>query len=211
MKGYFITLEGPDGSGKSTITKLLTSYLKDAGYDVVTTREPGGTQISEKIRKIILDNDNTKMSYIAEALLYAASRAQHVHEKILPALKDGSIVICERFVHSSLVYQGIGRGLGIEKIKEINDFAIQGLTPDITLFFDVDPQRALDRKTQRNKGDRLEREDITFHKNVYEGYLKLKDMFTDQIKVIDAGKGIEQTFSQVKEAVDNLLINIKEE
>jgi len=155
MKGYFITLEGPDGSGKSTITKLLTSYLKDAGYDVVTTREPGGTQISEKIRKIILDNDNTKMSYIAEALLYAASRAQHVHEKILPALKDGSIVICERFVHSSLVYQGIGRGLGIEKIKEINDFAIQGLTPDITLFFDVDPERALDRKTQRNKGDRL--------------------------------------------------------
>lgn len=205
MKGYFITLEGPDGSGKSTITKLLTIYLKEKGYDIVVTREPGGTSISEDIREIILDNKNIKMSPVTEALLYAASRAQHVHEKILPAIKKNKIVICERFVYSSLVYQGIGRGLGIEKVLSINNFATQGLKPDLTLFFKVDPAKGLKRKRRRNMGDRLEMEDISFHEKVYEGYLKLIKMYPDDIKVIDACRDKDSVFKQVKEEIDRLV------
>lgn len=205
MKGLFITLEGPDGSGKSTLVKELSAYLKDKGYDIVITREPGGTKISEDIRNIILDNNNVNMSYITEALLYAASRAQHVHEKILPALREGKVIICERFVFSSLVYQGIGRNLGINKIKEINDFAIQGIEPDVTLFFDISPEEALRRKTRRNKGDRLEREDISFHKQVYDGYLQLVKMFPHKIKVVDATKDKEFVFNQVREIIDKIL------
>jgi len=211
MKGYFITIEGPDGSGKSTITKLLSSYLIDKGYNIVLTREPGGTKISEDIRKIILDNANTDMSYVTEALLYAASRAQHVHEKIIPAINKGKIILCDRFVLSSLVYQGIGRGLGVEKVKEINDFAIQGIEPDLILFFDINPEIALNRKTRRNKGDRLEREDLTFHKKVYEGYLSLKEIYGNKLKTIDASKTKEETFAQVRNVVDKLLQEEKEE
>ncbi|EOD01057.1 dTMP kinase [Caldisalinibacter kiritimatiensis] len=171
--------------------------------------KPGGTRISEKIRDIILDNENIEMSFVTEALLYAASRAQHVHEKILPALKEGKIIICERFVHSSLVYQGIGRGIGIEKIKEINDFAIQGVKPDITLFFNIDPEVALKRKTSKNRGDRLEQEDINFHKEVYKGYLKIKEMYPDEIKLIDASKNIEEVFEQIKKAIEPLLQDLE--
>lgn len=205
MKGYFITLEGPDGSGKSTITRLLTTYLKEKGYDIVVTREPGGTDISEDIRKIILDNKNVKMSPVTEALLYAASRAQHVYEKILPSIKENKIVICERFVHSSLVYQGIGRELGIENVRKINDFATQGLKPDLTLFFKVNPAKGLNRKRRRNRGDRLEMEDISFHEKVYEGYLELIKMYPDDIKVIDANQSKHYVFQQVKDEIDKLL------
>jgi dTMP kinase len=209
MNGLLITLEGPDGSGKSTLVNLLSSYLQEKGYEIILTREPGGTKIGEKIRDIILDNENIDMSYTTEALLYAASRAQHVYEKIIPGLRDGKIIICERFVHSSLVYQGIGRGLGIEKIKEINDFAIQGVKPDITLFFDIDPEVALERKINKNTGDRLEREDIAFHRKVYEGYLKIKEMYPDEIKIIDANKTIDEIFTQVKNIIEPILLNKK--
>lgn len=211
MKGLFITLEGPDGSGKSTIARFLADHLKDKGYDVVTTREPGGTKISEDIRDIILDNNNTNMSYVTEALLYAASRAQHVSQKIRPAIESGKVIICERFVLSSLVYQGIARGLGIEKIKEINDFAIQGVDPDLILFFDIAPDIALKRKTKRNKGDRLEREKLDFHKRVYEGYLSLIDIYKDKINIIDAKKTKNDTFQQARAALNNLLEKSKEE
>lgn len=211
MKGLFITLEGPDGSGKSTIVKLLADYLKEKGYDVVTTREPGGTKISEDIRNIILDTNNTNMSYVTEALLYAASRAQHVSQKIRPAIESGKVIICERFVLSSLVYQGIGRGLGIERVKEINDFAIQGVDPDLILFFDIPPDVALKRKTKKNQGDRLEREKLDFHKKVYEGYLSLIDIYKEKIKIIDATKTRNNTFQQVKVVLDNLLEKSKEE
>ncbi len=211
MKGLFITLEGPDGSGKSTIARFLADYLKEKGYDVVTTREPGGTKISEDIRDIILDNNNTNMSYVTEALLYAASRAQHVSQKIRPAIEAGKIIICERFVLSSLVYQGIARGLGIEKVKEINDFAIQGVEPDLILFFDIPPDIALRRKTRKNQGDRLEREKLDFHERVYEGYLSLMEIYKDKIELIDATKTKDDTFEQVKAALDNLLEKSKEE
>lgn len=211
MKGLFITLEGPDGSGKSTIARLLADYLKEKGYDVVTTREPGGTKISEDIRNIILDTNNTNMSYVTEALLYAASRAQHVSQKIRPAIESGKIIICERFVLSSLVYQGIARGLGIERVKEINDFAIQGVYPDLILFFDIPPDIALKRKTKKNQGDRLEREKLDFHKKVYEGYLSLMDIYKEKIKLIDATKTRNNIFQQVKVVLDNLLEKSKEE
>ncbi|WIV12320.1 dTMP kinase [Proteiniborus sp. MB09-C3] len=208
MKGLFITLEGPDGSGKSTIARFLADYIKEKGYDVITTREPGGTKISEDIRDIILDNNNTSMSYVTEALLYAASRAQHVSQKIRPAIDEGKVIICERFVLSSLVYQGIGRGLGIEKVKEINDFAIQGVEPDLILFFDIPPEIAIRRKTKKNQGDRLEREKLDFHRKVYEGYLSLMEVYEGKIKTIDATKTKNDTFQQAKAALDNLFEKI---
>ncbi|KPU27511.1 thymidylate kinase [Caloranaerobacter sp. TR13] len=211
MKGIFITVEGPDGSGKSTQIRLLEEYLKDKGYNVVVTREPGGTRISEDIRKIILDTSNTDMSPYTEALLYAASRAQHVYETILPALKEGKIVICDRFVDSSLVYQGFARGLGIEKIKEINDFATEGLKPDVTLFFDIDIDTALKRIGNRTTKDRLDKENIEFHRKVYEGYMKIKEIYSHRIEVINAAYDIENTFKQVKSVIDRLLeLNEKE-
>ncbi|WP_026893615.1 dTMP kinase [Clostridiisalibacter paucivorans] len=205
MRGIFITIEGPDGSGKSTQIKKLSHYLNEKGYNVLFTREPGGTNIGEYIRKIILDKRNTKMSYETEALLYAASRAQHVSEKIKPALEKGTIVICDRFVHSSLVYQGIARGIGIEEVNNINQFAIQGIKPDVTLFFDISPEIALKRKRRNNKGDRLEREDILFHKKVYNGYLKLKEMYPNEIISIDATNSINTIFNEIKGVIDSIL------
>lgn len=205
MSGLFITLEGPDGSGKSTASRMLVSYLRQKKYRVTLTREPGGTDISEKIRHIILDCKNKEMKCTTEALLYAASRAQHVGEKIIPAIDANRIVVCDRFVLSSLVYQGIGRNLGVESIKKINDFATTGLEPDIILFFDIDPKRALTRKTKRCKADRLEEETIEFHRNVYEGYKSLLDMYGDRVCVIDASHSKKVVFEQVKKAVDNII------
>ena len=158
MSGIFITLEGPDGSGKSTVVESLSEYFNNSKIDYIFTREPGGTDIGEDIRNIILDNKNTLMSPRTEALLYAASRSQHVHEKIKPALQAGKVVLCERFVLSSLVYQGIGRGLGVGDVKAINDFGIEGLKPDLTLFFNIDPIVSLKRKRVGDNVDRLEME-----------------------------------------------------
>jgi len=176
LKGLFITLEGPDGSGKSTIIKLIGDYLSDKGIDFIMTREPGGTSIGEDIRHIVLDNENTQMGRETEALLYAASRAQHVYEKINPALEAGKVVICERFVLSSLAYQGVGRNLGIESVKKINDFALGGLYPDLILFFHIDPEITLKRKTNGSGGDRLEKEGTDFHNRVYNGYMDLLNL-----------------------------------
>jgi len=201
MKGLFITIEGPDGAGKSTQIELLKEYFKNQGKDIVITREPGGTEISEKIRSIILDNANTAMADTTEALLYAASRAQHVHQKIIPALKEGKVVICDRFVHSSLVYQGIGRGLGVEEVKAINNFGIEGIKPDVTLFFDISPETALKRKTKNNEGDRLENEKVDFHKRVYEGYKRLIEKYPEEFTLIDANGTIEEIHKTVIKAI----------
>ncbi|HHV27078.1 MAG TPA: dTMP kinase [Tissierellia bacterium] len=201
----FITLEGPDGSGKSTIVKLLSKYLEEKKIDFIFTREPGGTPIGEDIRDIILNNKNIHMSPRTEALLYAASRSQHISEKIKPALEEGKAVICERFVLSSLAYQGVARGLGIEDVKSINDFAIEGVNPDLTLFFDVDPIYALNRKTNKKEGDRLEKEGLNFHKEVYDGYKELISMYPENIKVIDASKSVKETFEQVRKEIENIL------
>ncbi|WP_077369400.1 dTMP kinase [Anaerosalibacter sp. Marseille-P3206] len=205
MSGIFITLEGPDGSGKSTVVEQLSQYLKNSNIEYIFTREPGGTEIGEDIRDIILDNNNTNMSPRTEALLYAASRSQHVHEKIKPALQAGKVVLCERFVLSSLVYQGIGRGLGIVDVKNINDFGIEGVKPDLTLFFDIDPSVSLNRKMVGQDIDRLEMEGINFHKEVYNGYLDLINKYPENVVLIDASKSKEEVFKQVKSEVERIL------
>ncbi|MDD3840444.1 MAG: dTMP kinase [Clostridia bacterium] len=191
----FISMEGPDGSGKSTQIQLLFQYLKAKGRDIVVVREPGGTPISEKIRDIILDKQNKEMTCTTEALLYAASRAQLVGQVIKPALEKGKTVICDRFIDSSLAYQGVARNIGIENILRINQFAVDGVKPDITIFFDIPPQKAMARKT--DEADRLECEHLEFHQQVYRGYLKIAGMFPERIKVIDADRQVEQVFSDV--------------
>ena len=206
LSGVFITLEGPDGSGKSTILKLIGDFLKKEEINFIETREPGGTLIGEEIRDIILDNKNTNMSYEAEALLYAASRGQHVHEKILPALEEDKVVLCDRFILSSLAYQGVGRGLGIERVKAINDFALRGVYPDLILFFHIDPKVTLDRKLGNAETDRLENLGNEFHEKVYRGYMDLLKMYPKNIKLIDASKSIEEVLDQsifeIKKLID---------
>lgn len=191
----FITFEGPDGSGKSTIIKKVYDYLIENNYDVIKTREPGGSPIAEKIRNLILDTENTEMGYRTEALLYAASRAQHVEETILPALNENKIVLCDRFLISSLAYQGIGRNLGIENVRKINEFAINGVFPDFVLFFDVDPITTLKRKSSLDTADRLEKEGNNFHERVYNGYKEILNS-EKNIEIIDATQSVEDVFSQ---------------
>lgn len=207
-KGLFITLEGPDGSGKSTIAKLLKKHVEGLGYKCVLTREPGGTDISEKIRKLLLDNDNVEMTDKTEALLYAAARAQHTEEKIKPLLNQGVIVISDRYVLSSLAYQGYSRGLGIDEVMNINKFAMGKVYPDCTLFFDVDPEIALSRKFINREGDRLENEGGDFHKKTYEGYKKAIEIYWKNIRVIDANNNVKEVLKQCKYAVDELLENM---
>lgn len=195
-KGMFITFEGPDGSGKTTQIKMLMEHLKNIGYQVVYTREPGGTKISEKIRNIILDNENKEMCPTCEALLYAASRAQHVEELIRPALNSGKIVICDRFVESSVVYQGIGRGLGDERVRDINDFAINGVLPDLTIMLMISYEEGLRRKKNQRELDRLENSGDDFHRKVYFAYVNLAEKY-DKIKVINGDRQKEEVFKDI--------------
>lgn len=205
-KGLLITFEGPDGSGKTTQISLLKEYLISKGYNIICTREPGGTEISEKIRDIILDNKNSKMSDMCEALLYAASRAQLVSEVIKPALKEGTMVICDRFVESSMVYQGIGRGLGVERIRNINEAAIDGLKADVTFMLTIPYDEGLRRKSQQRTLDRLENGGDDFHRRVFEGYRKLAES-KDTIRVIDANRDIELIHRDIVDTIEELISN----
>lgn len=202
MNGLLIVFEGPDGSGKTTVLEKVYKRLLQDGYDIYKFREPGGTDISEKIREIILDNENIEMNPRCEALLYAASRAQLVGEKLRPLLEKGSIILCDRFVLSSMLYQGIGRGLGVDEVKNINDFAIGEIRADLTLFLNIDYKTAIDRKRKNFISDRLENEDDSFHKKTYDGYIELSKIFKDEIISIDANKSIDTV-------VDNCLATIK--
>ena len=188
MQGYFITFEGPDGSGKTTVATEVCKRLTELGYDVIHTREPGGIGISEDIRNIILDPKNTMMDAKTEALLYAASRRQHLVEKVFPAVKEGKIVICERFLDSSLAYQGYGRNLGFDEVLSINLFAIDNTYPDMTIYLDVDEQVGLDRLQDRSFKDRLDQESLEFHHRVSQGYREVLRRFKDRITIIDASK-----------------------
>lgn len=190
--GVFITFEGPDGSGKTTISKYVSEELSRLGYDVVYSREPGGIDIAEQIRDVILDPKNTAMDPKTEALLYAASRRQHFVEKIKPALEQGKIVICDRFVESSLAYQGYGRRIGIDEIYRINEFAIEGWLPDATLFLDVSPEVGLSRLENRINKDRLDQETADFHRRVYEGYQEVLRRYSYRINIIDASKDVDE-------------------
>ena len=206
----FITFEGPDGSGKSTVIKAVYEKLLKDNFDVLLTREPGGTPIAEKIRDIILDNSNTALDARTEALLYAASRRQHLVEKIWPALKEGKIVLCDRFIDSSLAYQGGGRNLGVENVLNINLFATENTYPDISLFFDVSPEIGLSRVNSDKKrvADRLDNENENFHDKVYETFKKIVANNKNRFIVIDASKPlnevIENTYQVLKKKLNEL-------
>ena len=206
----FITFEGPDGSGKSTIIKKVYEKLINDGFDIVLTREPGGTPIAEKIRDIILDNSNVALDARTEALLYAASRRQHLVEKIRPALKEGKIVLCDRFLDSSLAYQGGGRNLGVQNVLNINLFATENTYPDLTLFFDIDPDLGLKRVSQDKKrvADRLDNENENFHEKVYSTFKEIVNTNSQRIITIDASKSIEEVtecaYRTIKEKLNGL-------
>jgi dTMP kinase len=204
-EGLFITIEGTDGSGKTTQIALMEEYLIRKGYKVVLTREPGGTGISEKIRSIILDTANTNMGIMTEMLLYAAARAQLVSEVIKPALESGKIVICDRFVDSTYAYQGFGRGINLKQITDINRSALDGIMPDITFFFDLSPEIALRRRVNASVADRIEKEKMDFHMNVYKGYKKLSALYPERIKTINCNRGIEAISIEIKEILDEIL------
>ncbi|MDF7638392.1 dTMP kinase [Lactobacillus sp. ESL0791] len=208
MKSFFISFEGPDGAGKSTVVaqvvrelapRLKTQYL--------VTREPGGSEIAEKIRQMILDPANSKMAAKTEALLYAASRSQHMAEVILPALAAGKMVFSDRFVDSSLAYQGVGRDLGIAQVKQINDFATSGVEPDLTLFLDVKPEVGLARinRLRPHAEDRLEQEKLTFHKKVYQGYQEICQANPQRIKIVDASRNFTQVVADCIKIIENSL------
>ena len=205
MKGYFITFEGPDGCGKTTVATGVSEKLKEAGYEVVHTREPGGISISEDIRNIILDPKNTMMDGKTEALLYAASRRQHLVEKVFPAIKQGKIVICERFLDSSLAYQGYGRELGFDEILNINLFAIDNTYPDLTIYLDLDEQVGLDRLKDRSFKDRLDQESIDFHHKVAAGYKEVLNRFKDRISIVDASKSKEEVIDDSYNIIMDLI------
>lgn len=204
-RGLFITVEGTDGSGKTTQIGRMKEYLAAKGYDVLLTREPGGTMISEKIREIILDPANTKMSSTAEMLLYASSRAQLVSEIIKPAVASGKNVICDRFVDSSYVYQGFGRGIDLNTITLVNNIALDDLTPDITFFLNIDPETALERRKASTGTDRIEQEEMDFHWRVYEGYRKLSEAYPDRIKTINCSRNIDEIAADIRGWLDRLM------
>lgn len=202
MEGIFITFEGGEGSGKTTIIKRLASELASIGYNPVCTREPGGSKIAEGIRSIILDKENTEMDYMTEALLYAASRAQHLSEVVRPSLELGKVVICDRYVDSSLAYQGYARGLGIDKVYDINLYATNGLLPKLTVFVDINPSVGLERiKTNHRDEDRLDKEKLSFHELVHSGYLEVAKRFPERIKVVNGEQTIEEVYNDVRKIV----------
>ena len=205
-KGLFITFECGEGSGKTTVCRYVYERLLEAGFDVIYSREPGGSNIAEQIRSVILNVDNTDMDARTEALLYAASRRQHLAEVVLPALEAGKIVICDRFIDSSLAYQGYARGIGIDEVMSINSFAIDNCMPDLTLYLDVTPETGLSRIQGRGKIDRLDKESRDFHQKVYDGYKIVCDKYPERIRIIDSeqplDKVIEQTMDKVMELVE---------
>ena len=195
-KGLFITFEGNDGSGKTTISKLVYEKMEALGYPVIYTREPGGIEIAEQIRSIILDPKNTNMDSKTEALLYAASRRQHLIEKVIPALEKGYIVLCDRFVDSSLAYQGYARKLGISEIYELNQFAIDGHMPDATIFLELSAEEGLKRIEDRPNKDRLDQEGLDFHYAVSEGYRQVKEKYQERMMIVDASQSMEKVLHQ---------------
>ena len=196
MRGKFVTFEGCEGSGKSTQIRLLSEKLTALGVDFIVTREPGGSDIAEQIRAIILDGKNTAMCDECEALLYAASRVQHLREKIEPSLAAGKLVICDRFVDSSLAYQGYARGLGEEYINEINSVALKHYTPDLTVFLNISPEDAFVRKHGADKSDRMEQQGLEFHKKVYKGYAALMEKYP-RITPVECGGNKFETAEKI--------------
>lgn len=206
-KGIFITMEGPDGAGKTTVIGMLAKKLEEEGYQVLLTREPGGSEIAEQIRNVILDKKNTLMDPRTEALLYAAARRQHLVEIVIPALEKGYIILCDRFVDSSLAYQGYARGIGMEEVFSINSFAIDGVMPKLTIYFDIEPEMGLKRINQHKNREvnRLDLEALEFHQKVREGYYKIIEKNSERICKIDASNPIERVLKDVEDKVKDII------
>jgi dTMP kinase len=207
MQGLFITFEGPDGAGKTTILKRLGIELEQKGLDIVMTREPGGINIAEQIREVILNKNNTEMDARTEALLYAAARRQHLVERVLPALDRGAIVLCDRFIDSSLAYQGYAREIGVDEVFSINEFAIKGVMPDLTIYFDIPVEIGLKRIEENNTREvnRLDLEALEFHLKVREGFQFLIKKFPKRIYEIDASKSLEAVYQLVADKVGEVI------
>ena len=203
MKGKFITFEGPEGSGKSTQSKLLCGYLKRKGFKVVYLREPGGTRVSEKIRKILLDSSNDSITPMSEMLLYMAARAQAVKEIIAPALKKGKIVVSDRFLDSTIAYQGYGLGIDIQLIKSIGEFVTSGIKPGLTIFLDLPLKKGL--RHRRYSKDRIEKRSLVYHSRVLKGYFKLCRSEPKRIKIVKVQKDKNKTQSAIRKLVDKFL------
>jgi len=203
----FITFEGGEGAGKSTAIKRIVEKLTSEGYEIVLTREPGGTPIAEEIRNVILDKKNTAMDPRTEALLYAASRRQHLVEKVIPALKEGKLVLCDRFLDSSLAYQGGARGIGIDTVYNMNLFATEGMLPDLTILFDIKPEEGLARiaANSQREVNRLDVEKLAFHNKVRDSFHELAKKFPERFVIVDASKGPDEVFEDAYKAIEDRL------
>jgi dTMP kinase len=206
VKGKFVTFEGTEGSGKTSVIKEVKKYYESQGYQVMVTREPGGIAISEKIRDILLNKENTEMDPRTEALLFAAARRQHLVEKIKPALAKNMIVLCDRFVDSSLIYQGYARNIGIDKVYDINYFAIEDALPDLTVFVNVRPEVGLKRvfQTPNREVNRLDLEDLHFHQMIYDGYLELAKKY-DRIKMVNGEQDLNLVVEETIALINKIL------
>jgi len=209
-RGLFVTVEGTDGCGKTTQIRNIIDHLSSMGCKVVVTREPGGTRISESIRSIILDPAYTEMHSKTELMLYSAARAQLVEQVIKPAIANCETVICDRYVDSFYAYQGYGRGLDMDMLKQITSIAIDNTMPDITFFFDLDPEIGLRRRMNAANGDRIENEQLEFHRRVYNGYKKLAKENPERIKTIDASRSVEEVWNDVRRQLDTVLGFVRE-
>ena len=209
-RGLFVTVEGTDGCGKTTQIRNIIDHLSSLGCRVVLTREPGGTRISENIRSIILDPTFTEMHSITELMLYSAARAQLVEQVIKPSIAKSETVICDRYIDSFYAYQGYGRGLDMDMLKKITSLAIDDMIPDITIFLDLDPEIGLRRRMNAANGDRIENEQIEFHRRVYDGYKQLARENPDRIKIIDASRSVEEVWQDVRRQLDMALGFVRE-
>ncbi len=212
QKGFLITFEGIEGCGKSTQINRLARFLKEKGYPVKKIKEPGGTKVGEALRKILLDPKNRDMTSYTELLLYLASRSQLIFRLILPALQKGRVVLCDRFIDSTVAYQGYGRGLDLDKIEELNELITAGVKPDLTIVLDISPQEGLRRIEKRKRGkakkrDRIEAEELSFHEKVREGYLKLAEREPERIIVLKADKKMEEIQEEIRKIVLNKMSN----
>jgi dTMP kinase len=208
MKGTFITFEGGEGSGKSTQARLLTGYLQQKGYDVISTREPGGTEIGDAVRAVLLNPEFQEMGNVTELLLLAASRAQNVHQRIKPGLERGAVIICDRFIDSTLAYQGYGRNFDLKLLEALNRLATGGVTPDLTILLDLPAEvglkraKALDKgEAKDGEGDRIEQEDIDFHLRLRKGFLELAEREPDRFRTLEVAADIETTQGRVVQVV----------
>ncbi len=200
QQGLFITFEGGEGAGKTTLISKLFQFFESKGYVVVNTREPGGTQIGESIRSLLLEHKGPLSAY-AELCLFLASRAQHIREVIGPALESGKVVLCDRFNDSSIAYQGVGRGLGVEKVSQMCEFISQGLKPHLTLYLDLDPEVGLGRASKVRKQDRIEAEAFLFHQKIREAFLQIHKAEPTRFYLIDAGANADRVFGEALQII----------